>query len=110
MGSTWRESCVGGKLDKKVQLLRFITQRVFLKLRRLCGKRRGETRRSKKVMRSENVDVIEVDGNEEEDHEEEERHEYYFYDSPSEDKTFFIFIVFFRGVQFFVDFAIFFKM
>ena len=37
-------------------------------------------------MRSENVDVIEVDGNEEEDHEEEERHEDDFYDSPSGDK------------------------
>ena len=56
------------------------------KLRKLGGKRRGETRRSKKVVRSENVDVIEVDGNEEEDHEEEERHEDYFYDSPSKDK------------------------
>ena len=42
--------------------------------------------RSKKVVRSENVDVIEVDGNEEEDHEEEERHEDDCYDSPSEDK------------------------
>ena len=38
------------------------------------------------VVMSENVDVIEVDGNEEEDHEEEERHEDDFYDSPSEDK------------------------
>ena len=36
-----------------------------VKLRRMGGKGRGETRRRKRVARSENVDVIEVDGGEE---------------------------------------------
>ena len=55
------------------------------KLRRLGGKGRGKTRR-KRVVRSENVDVIEVDGSEEEDLKEDEHHIDDFYDSPSEDE------------------------